>query len=177
MDLLHVHSRRPCQALSRWSLLGRGRRNSVGDGRDVAFHPPFNAVTEYVATSSTEPLAWANSVPLRGDVAVAIARLKQEDGPILLTQGSSVLLQTLLAHDLIDEFRLLIFPLVLGPGKRLFGQGKKPGALKLIASTVSTTGVIMSVYNRAGAVSTGSFELKHPSAAEIARRARMRSEG
>jgi len=137
----------------------------------------FNAVTKYVATSSTEPLTWMNSVALRGDVAAAIARLKQEDGPTLLTQGSSVLLQTLLAHDLIDEFRLLIFPLVLGAGKRLFGQGTKPGALKLIASRVSTTGVIMSVYNRAGAVSTGSFELEHPSAAEIARRARMRSEG
>ena len=78
---------------------------------------------------------------------------------ILLTQGSSVLLQTLLAHDLIDEFRLLVFPLVLGPGKRLFGQGTKPGAVKLAATTVSTTGVIMSVYDRAGAISTGSFEL------------------
>jgi dihydrofolate reductase len=86
-------------------------------------------------------------------------------------------LQTLLAHDLIDEFRLLVFPLVLGPGKRLFGRGTKPGALKLAVTAVSTTGVIMSVYGRAGAISTGSFELEHPSAAEIARRARMRSEG
>jgi len=85
----------------------------------------FNAVTKYVATSSTEPLTWTNSVALRGDVAAEIARLKQEDGPNLLTQGGSVLLQTLLAHDLIDEFRFLDFPLVLGPGKRLFGQGTK----------------------------------------------------
>jgi len=85
--------------------------------------------------------------------------------------------QTLLAHDLIDEFRLLIFPLVLGPGKRLFGQGTKPGALKLTETTVSTTGVTMSVYDRAGAVSTGSFQLPHPSEAEIARRERMKREG
>ena len=73
---------------------------------------------------------------------------EREDGPILLTQGSSVLLQTLLAHDLIDEFRLLTFPLVLGPGKRLFSKGTSPGALKLAATTVSTTGVVMSVYDR-----------------------------
>jgi dihydrofolate reductase len=137
----------------------------------------FNAVTKYVATSSTEPLTWRNSVALRGDVAAEITRLKQADGPDLLTQGSSVLLQTLLAHDLIDEFRLLIFPLVLGPGKRLFGQGVKPGALKLAETTVSTTGVIMSIYDRAGAVSTGSFQLPHPSEAEIARRERMKREG
>jgi dihydrofolate reductase len=137
----------------------------------------FNAVTKYVATSSTEPLTWTNSVALHGDVAAEIARLKQEDGPNLLTQGSSILLQTLLAHDLIDEFRLLIFPLVLGPGKRLFGQGTRLGALKLTATTVSTTGVIMSVYDRAGAISTGSFERQPPSEAEIARQERMKREG
>ncbi|MBB4214274.1 dihydrofolate reductase [Rhizobium sp. BK212] len=137
----------------------------------------FNAVTKYVATSSTEPLTWENSIALRGDVAAEIARLKQEDGPALLTQGSSGLLQTLLAHDLIDEFRLLTFPLVLGPGKRLFGQGAKPEALKLTANSVSTTGVIMSVYERAGAIKTGTFELAQPSEAEAARRERMKREG
>ena len=137
----------------------------------------FNAVTKYVATSSAEPLAWENSIALRGDVAAEIARLKQEDGPALLTQGSSGLLQTLLAHDLIDEFRLQTFPLVLGPGKRLFGQGAKPEALKLTANSVSTTGVIMSVYERAGAIKTGTFELAQPSEAEIARRERMKREG
>ena len=137
----------------------------------------FNAVTKYVATSSTEPLAWQNSVALQGDVAAAVRRLKQEDGPDLLTQGSSVLLQTLLAGDLIDEFRLLVFPLILGSGKRLFGQGAKPGALKLTGTGVSTTGVTMSVYERAGAISIGSFELEHPSEAEMARRERMKREG
>jgi dihydrofolate reductase len=137
----------------------------------------FNAVTKYVATSSTAPLTWQNSVALQGDVAAAIGRLKQEDGPDLLTQGSSVLLQTLLAHDLIDEFRLLVFPLILGSGKRLFGEGARPGALKLTGTSVSTTGVTMSVYERAGAISIGSFELEHPSEAEMARRERMKREG
>ena len=137
----------------------------------------FNAVTKYVATSSAQPLAWQNSVALGGDVAAAIGRLKQEDGPTLLTQGTSVLLQTLLAHDLIDEFRLLVFPVILGTGKRLFCGGAKPGALTLTAASVSTSGVTMSVYERAGAISIGSFELEHPSEPELARRERMKREG
>jgi dihydrofolate reductase len=137
----------------------------------------LNAATKYVVTSSTEPLTWTNSVGLGDNVAAEIARLKQEDGPNLLTQGSSVLLQTLLAHDLIDEFRLLVFPLVLGSGKRLFNTGTRPGALKHTATTVSTTGVVMSAYHRAGAISTGSFQLEHASQAEIARRERMQREG
>jgi dihydrofolate reductase len=137
----------------------------------------FNRVTKYVATTSAEPLTWKNSVALRGDVAAEIAKLKQQDGPMLLTQGSSMLLQTLLAHDLVDEFRLLTFPLVLGPGKRLFGKGAKPGALKLTGTKVSTTGVIMSVYRPDGAIRTGTFELPNPSEAEIARREKMKREG
>ena len=136
----------------------------------------FDRVTKYVATSSADPLSWVNSVPLH-DVPAELAALKQTDGPDLLTQGSSGLLQTLLEHDLIDEFQLLVFPLVLGPGKRLFGQGTKPGALKLASTTVSSTGVIMSVYDRAGAISAGSFQMAQPSDAEVARQARMRREG
>ncbi|WP_424630232.1 dihydrofolate reductase family protein [Bradyrhizobium sp. SYSU BS000235] len=137
----------------------------------------FNKVTKYVATSSDMPLTWANSVALRGDVAGGIAKLKQENGPTLLTQGSSGLLQTLLKHDLIDEFHLLTFPLLLGPGKRLFGQGAKPEALALISTSVSTTGVLMSVYQRTGAIQTGSFQMQEPSDAELARRERMKREG
>ena len=120
----------------------------------------FNAVTKYVATSSTDPLAWTNPVALRGDVAAEVARLKREDGPTLLTQGSSVLLQTLLAHDQVDEFQLLVFPLVLGPGKRLFGQGTIPAGLELVDSTVSTTGVMIGTYRPAGDIVTGSFALE-----------------
>lgn len=133
-------------------------------------------MTKYVATSSTTPLSWKNSVALKGDAAAEVSRLKQGNGPMLLTQGSSILLQTLLAHDLIDEFRLLTFPLVLGRGKRLFGQGTKAGAHKLAESSVSTTGVTMSVYTRAGAVKTGTFELPQTSEAELARRERTKRE-
>ncbi|TAJ94944.1 MAG: dihydrofolate reductase [Reyranella sp.] len=146
-------------------------------GEDDPIGKTFNEVTKYVATSSTTPLTWKNSVALNGDVAARIARLKQGKGPILLTQGSSVLLQTLLSHDLVDEFRLLTFPLVLGSGKRLFGQGTQAGALKLVESKVSTTGVTMGVYSRAGAVEIGSFELPNTSEAELARREKAKREG
>lgn len=146
-------------------------------GSDDPMGALFGSVTKYVATTSAASLTWTNSVALHGDIAAEIVRLKQQDGPTLLTQGSSALLQTLLAHDLIDEFRLLTFPLVLGSGKRLFGPGAKPGALKLGTTAVSKTGVIMSVYDRAGAIRTGSFELPQPSDAEIARRQRMKCGG
>lgn len=137
----------------------------------------FNEVTKYVATSSTSPLTWNNSVALTGDVPGEVGRVKQGDGPDLLTQGSSVLLQSLLAHDLIDEFRLLTFPVLLGRGKRLFDQGTVDGALTLTESRVSTTGVTMSVYMRSGRVTTGTFALPQASDAELARREQMEWKG
>ncbi|HYW11939.1 MAG TPA: dihydrofolate reductase family protein [Longimicrobium sp.] len=137
----------------------------------------FDRVTKYVATRSGMPLTWQNSVRLEGDAADAVRRLKQEDGPMLLTQGSSVLLQTLFAHDLVDELRVLTFPLVLGRGKRFFTEGAMPGALTLTDTRVSSTGVIMSVYERAGEVKVGSFMLPEPSQAELERRERMKREG
>ena len=137
----------------------------------------FNGVKKYVATRSNMPLTWNNSVSLGADVAAAVAALKKEDGPTLLLQGSSDLIQTLLANDLIDEFSLLVFPLVLGPGKRLFGKGAMPAALKLVDSKTSTTGVVMSRYLRSGEITPGSFAMAEPSPAELARRERMAREG
>ncbi len=135
----------------------------------------FNAVTKYVATSSTVPLTWNNSVALH-DVAVDVARLKQGDGPNLLIQGSSVLVQTLLANDLIDQFSLMVFPLLLCRGKKFFDKGVMPAALKLVDSKVSTTGVTMNTYVRDGAIRTGSFALAQPTTVEIARRQKMTQE-
>ncbi|WP_343715332.1 dihydrofolate reductase family protein [Inquilinus sp.] len=137
----------------------------------------FNATTKYVATHSAETLVWQNSVPLRGDAAEAVAELKRHNGPTLLLQGSADLIQTLLAADLIDEFRLMTFPVVLGSGKRLFGRGAIPAGLKLVSSQASTTGVVISTYLRSGEVTTGSFALGESSAAELARRKRMKREG
>ncbi|GAU83348.1 dihydrofolate reductase family protein [Bosea sp. BIWAKO-01] len=129
----------------------------------------FNACIKYVATSAPKTLNWQNSVALRGEIAAEVAALKRQDGPKLLLQGSSELIQLLLAKDLIDEFNLLIFPVVLGAGKRLFGEGTMPAAFTLVESRVSSTGVIMATYRRAGAVTTGSFVLPAPSEDEIAR--------
>jgi dihydrofolate reductase len=130
----------------------------------------FNTCAKYVATTSDKPLTWNNSIALRGDVASEVSKVKQAGGPNLLIQGSSELIQTLLANDLIDEFKLLVFPLVLGAGKRMFGEGAHPAALKLVDSKVSSTGVIMTTYVPAGEIVTGSFELEPPMQAEIERR-------
>jgi dihydrofolate reductase len=135
----------------------------------------FNKATKYVATSSTLPLTWQNSAAIH-DAVRDVARLKQQDGPPLLTQGSSGLLQSLLKADLIDEFRLSIFPLTLGRGKRLFGEGSIPCGLKLIESEVSTTGVMINTYGRSGSVQTDASHTDAPSPEELQRRARMKRE-
>jgi len=136
----------------------------------------FNGVTKYVATSSAEPLAWQNSVRLEGDVPQAVARLKQGDGADLLTQGSSVLVKSLLAAGLVDELFLLVFPVVLARGKKLIGENAEPGEWQLTDSRISTTGVIISRYVPKGPVHTGSFALGQPTEAEIARREKMKTE-
>ena len=111
---------------------------------------PFNAATKYVATSSAAPLAWANSVRLEGDVPDAVARLKEGDGPDLLTQGSSTLVRSLLAAGLVDELFLLVFPVLLGTGKHWFGEDAKPGEMDLVDSLTSATGVIIARYRPSG---------------------------
>jgi dihydrofolate reductase len=127
-------------------------------GDDSSIAQAFNACTKYVATSrGDESLTWQNSVALRGDVPAAIAELKQQDGPDLLVQGSGVLYQTLFRHDLLDELTLLVFPVVLGGGRRLFGNGAAPASFELSHSTTSPTGVVIGTYRRAGAVKTGAF--------------------
>jgi len=117
----------------------------------------FNAATKHVATHSAQMLTWQKSQSLGPDVVASLRELKKQDGPELLTQGSSDLLQTLLKADLIDELRLLIYPLVLGKGKRLFGDGTSPAAFRLAHSTVSPSGVLIATYERAGDIKTGSF--------------------
>lgn len=144
--------------------------------KDDPFAEALTNVRKYVATTSKEPLTWKNSIAIH-DVPRDIARLKQEDGPTLMTQGSSDLIQTLLKHDLIDRFTLLIYPVVLGRGKRLFGTGTMPGTLELIESKVTPSGVTINTYERAGAVKVGSFAHEQPSADELKRRERMKREG
>ena len=136
----------------------------------------FNAATKYIVTSSDAPLTWKGSVAVKGDIPAAIRRLKQEDGPNLLIQGSSMLLRSLLAEKLVDELTLLTFPVVLGKGKRWYGNDAAPMALDLVDSGVSNKGVTIGRYRPAGEVKTGSFGADEPSEAELERREAMRQE-
>ena len=120
---------------------------------------PLNDATKYVASRSRPTLDWRNSVLIEGDAADGVAALKQEDGPELQVHGSGNLIQTLLRQNLVDEFRLWVFPVVLGSGKRLFSAGTIPAGLKLVDNKVSTTGVVIGTYEPAGEVVTGSFAL------------------
>lgn len=130
----------------------------------------FNPATKYVATHRPDTLAWQNTQWLGPDIVATLRRLSQEDGPDLLIQGSGELIRTLLANGLIDEIRLMIFPLLLGKGKRLFGDDAVPAAFQLVKSQASSTGVVMATYERGGEIKVGSFATEKPSDAEIERR-------
>ena len=117
----------------------------------------INNATKYVASNTVTSHDWNKSVFLKGDVVEEIRKLKQQDGPELQVHGSADFIQTLLEHDLVDEFWLKIFPVTLGMGKRLFGQGTIPGSYTLVESTSSPSGVIIATFQRAGELKTGSF--------------------
>jgi dihydrofolate reductase len=134
----------------------------------------LNSTKKYVASTTLRKLDWSNSTLIKGDLVQEVKKLKQENGPELQIHGSGNLIQTLLQNDLIDEFRLKIFPITLGMGKRLFGDGTIPASFKLVDSRTSTTGVIVVTYERAGKVKTGSFALEVPTEAELARRKRLK---
>jgi dihydrofolate reductase len=119
--------------------------------------PIFNQATKYVASRSRPTLEWSNSFLIEGDAADGLAALKQEDGPELQVHGSSNLIQSLLRHNLVDEYRLWVFPVVIGSGKRLFSDGAIPAGLRLVDSKVSTTGVVIGTYEPAGEIAIGSF--------------------
>jgi dihydrofolate reductase len=121
---------------------------------------PLNDATKYVASRGRPALEWSNSVLIEGDVAEGVAALKAEEGPELQVHGSGNLVQTLLRHALVDQFRLMVFPLVIGSGKRLFAEGTLPAGLRLVDSSVSTTGVLMGVYEPAGEIVPGTFALE-----------------
>jgi dihydrofolate reductase len=140
-------------------------------GADDPIGPLFDRITKYVATRNANlQLDWQNSRSLGADVVSAVSRLKQEDGPDLLTQGSTQLLHTLFKHDLVDELQLSIFPVVLGIGKRLFGEDTSAGTLKLVSSKVSGSGVTVNRYVRDGQITTGNFQIDPPTEAELQRR-------
>lgn len=108
----------------------------------------LNNVIKYVVTSTSDELEWENSIAITGNAQEEITRLKQQDGPLLQVHGSWQLIQALLAHNLIDEFRLWIFPTIVGSGKRLFENGSLPTDLTLIKTEATPSGAIMCIYRR-----------------------------
>jgi len=135
----------------------------------------FNEARKYAVSRSGEvDTGWQGSVLLR-DIA-DVKRLKQEDGPNLVTQGSTELVHALLANDLVDAMSIFTFPVVLGGGKKLFADGSAPHSFKLTSSRVLSTGVLVGHYERDGEVKISDGALDSPSKREIARQERMKRE-
>ena len=118
---------------------------------------PFNSTRKYVVSHKPVELSWHNSSLITGDVAAQIKKLKEENYPDLWVHGSGNLIQTLLAHNLIDQMLVWIFPVTVGNGKRLFAEDTQAAGFKLVDSKISTTGVIIATYEPAGTLKTGSF--------------------
>jgi dihydrofolate reductase len=125
---------------------------------------PLNTATKHVASTTLKELEWENSRLIEGEVSEGVRALKEEDGPGLQVHGSANLIQTLLEHGLIDEFHLLIYPVVLGKGKRLFDGGTVPAGLELARSQVSSSGVTIATYRSGAEIRYGSFAAETPSA-------------
>jgi dihydrofolate reductase len=117
----------------------------------------LNALPKYVASSTLRSVDWANSSLLGSDVPGEVAKLKEQPGKELQVHGSSGLAQTLIDHDLVDEYRLLYFPVHVGPGKKLFRDGTRPAALRLTSTKTTDSGVLIAIYEPDGPVRHGSF--------------------
>jgi dihydrofolate reductase len=118
--------------------------------------PGINAATKYVVSGRRKDSLWENTVFISRNVVEEIGKLKQQAGPDLQVHGSSQLIQTLLRHDLVDQLWLKVFPIILGTGKRLFGEGTVPAAFTMTHSEATPSGVIVARYERGGDVKTGS---------------------
>jgi len=156
-------------------LLGRGTYEIFAahwpyDEGPVADH--LNSTRKHVASTTLDGAEWNNSTLISGDVAEYVEALKRTKGPEIQVHGSPGLIQTLLDNDLIDEFRIWIFPVALGAGKRLFGEGTMPVAFRLVASSVSKTGVTINTYIRDGEIEVGEMDFEEPTEAELERRER-----
>jgi dihydrofolate reductase len=126
---------------------------------EEGFANRMNSLPKFVAsTTLKEPLEW-NATLIKGNIAQEVSELKQQPGQDILISGGAGLVHSLMKQDLIDEYRLLTFPAILGTGKRLFGAGAVPASLTLVRSNTTGTGVVVSVYRRAGSLKTGSIEM------------------
>jgi dihydrofolate reductase len=128
------------------------------DAEKNPFAGPFSNAKKYVVSNTSPELSWKETELIDGDVVAKLKELKQGDGPMVQVHGSANLVQTLLKEDLVDELWLKFFPVTLGPGKRLFEDGSIPATWELTESTVTTTGVIMANYKRAGELKLAAIE-------------------
>lgn len=119
----------------------------------------LNRVPKFVASRTLDRVTWNNSVLLKGDVAQAVAQLRAQEGDEIQVHGSGNLIQTLFQHDLVDTIRLWQFPVVLGTGKRLFGEGTIPRSFHLVETQLNTTGAVLHVYERTGDLRYGEVEV------------------
>jgi dihydrofolate reductase len=119
----------------------------------------LNTRSKFVASSTLDTVSWNNSTLLKGDIAQEVAKLKAGEGSEIQVHGSSNLIQTLLRHDLVDALRIWQFPVVLGTGKRLFGDGTIPRSFRLVETQLNTTGAVMHVYERTGGLKYGEVEV------------------
>lgn len=127
--------------------------------QDNSIAVKLNSMPKYVASRTRDSLEWHNSHLLKGEAAQSVAQLKEQLDGVIMTQGSSDLIRTLQQHDLVDEYRLLVNPLIIGTGKRLFAEGAAPVAWKLTESRTTGAGVQYCAYERAGQPEYGSFML------------------
>ena len=128
------------------------------DTTDNPIAQKLNALPKYVASTTLDSLEWENSQLIGGDVADAVGKLKEQPGDELQVHGSGALATYLIDHGLVDEYRLLTFPVYLGTGKKLFADGVRPGALRLLNSSTTSTGVVISNYEAAGTPEYGTYE-------------------
>ncbi|WDZ87777.1 dihydrofolate reductase family protein [Micromonospora cathayae] len=138
--------------------------------RDDPGADALNAAHKYVASTTLRNPAWGPATVFGGDAPARIAELKRGDGPEIQVHGSSNLIQTLLRHDLVDEFRLMVFPVVVGAGKRLFGDGTLPRRFEVASTRISPSGTFIVTYQPTGEIEIGSFALAEPSEEEQQRR-------
>jgi len=119
----------------------------------------LNILPKFVASKTLDTVSWNNSHLLKGDVALAVAQLKAQEGGEIQVHGSGNLIQTLLKHDLVDTLRIWQFPVVLGVGKRLFGEGTIPRSFRLVDTHLNTAGAVLHVYERVGGLRYGEVEV------------------
>jgi dihydrofolate reductase len=157
-----------------WPYIVTDPKSPMFDPMSAQIAQAFNACTKYVATHRPETLTWQNTRALGADIVASLREIKKASGPDLVVQGSTELIHQLLAADLIDDLKLLTYPVVFGRGKRWFDSASQPAAYKLDKTVAARSGVVINSYRREGEITTGTFSTQDPSPAELERRKNLK---